>query len=114
MPELLNAVDVHVGARVRMTRLFRDVDIATLCRAVEISESQLGQLESGQCRFEATLLAKMARALNVRSSFFFEGLGLQALGAQAHSATLRIEAFEAANDNRGRRALQIVTRTFPA
>jgi transcriptional regulator with XRE-family HTH domain len=114
MSELLNAVDVHVGARVRMTRQFRDLDLATLSRAIEIAESHLAQLESGQRRFEAAVLAKIARALNVRSSFFFEGLSSQEFGAQTRGATLRIAPFDAANDNSERRRLQIVTPTAPA
>jgi len=72
--EMLNPVDVHVGARVRATRVFRNFELWELAAAVGIPSARLIQYEAGQARCLPEHLVAIARKLNVRGSFFFEGM----------------------------------------
>ena len=70
--ELLNPVDLHVGSRVRSTRVFRDLELWELATATGIAVSDLVSCEAAHMRFAPEHLAAIATTLQVPSSFFFE------------------------------------------
>jgi transcriptional regulator with XRE-family HTH domain len=67
------AVDVHVGNRVRMRRLMLDMSQETLGEALGISFQQVQKYEKGKNRISASRLQHIARLFQVQVSFFFEG-----------------------------------------
>lgn len=54
-----------------------------LARQVEVSTSQIEQFETGEQRVSARLLWKIAFALNVSITKFFDGLGVPSKSATA-------------------------------
>ncbi len=67
-------VDVHVGARIRMRRRFLGLTQQTLAESLGLTFQQVQKYERGANRVSASKLHEIARALQVRASFFFEGL----------------------------------------
>lgn len=65
----INRVDVHVGGRVRRTRMFRGYTRDELARANGVGEPLLQAYERGASRIEAHSLADIARVLDVQPSF---------------------------------------------
>jgi transcriptional regulator with XRE-family HTH domain len=68
------AVDVHVGARVRMRRRFLGISQQALAAELGITFQQVQKYERGANRVSASKLFEIARALDAPVSFFFEGL----------------------------------------
>jgi transcriptional regulator with XRE-family HTH domain len=80
-----NPIDVHVGRRIRMRRLFLGMSQGTLAKALGVSFQQVQKYESGANRVSASRLSAMADALRVPISFFFADLpadGAQRSGKQ--------------------------------
>ena len=68
-----NQTDVHIGKRIRMLRLTRNLsqtDMATRCG---ITFQQIQKYERGANRVGAGRLQEMANLLGVTPAFFFEG-----------------------------------------
>jgi transcriptional regulator with XRE-family HTH domain len=99
MIEFLNPVDVHVGARMRASRDFRNLELWELATAAKISTSRLIEYELGRTRCLPEHLAAIAEALNLRSSFFFEGLRKKVLGARLPASKPIIARALLVNDN---------------
>ena len=68
------AVDMHVGARVRMRRKFLGVSQQSLAARLGITFQQVQKYERGANRVSASKLYEIAHALEAPVSFFFEGL----------------------------------------
>jgi transcriptional regulator with XRE-family HTH domain len=68
------AVDMHVGARVRMRRRFLGVSQQALAGRLGITFQQVQKYERGANRVSASKLYEIARALEAPVSYFFEGL----------------------------------------
>ncbi len=68
------AVDVHVGARIRMRRRFLGLNQTALASALGLTFQQVQKYERGANRVSASKLYDIARSLRVTISFFFEGL----------------------------------------
>jgi transcriptional regulator with XRE-family HTH domain len=68
------AVDMHVGARVRMRRRFLGVSQQALAARLGITFQQVQKYERGANRVSASKLYEIARSLETPISFFFEGL----------------------------------------
>jgi transcriptional regulator with XRE-family HTH domain len=68
-----NAIDRHVGKRLRQLRLARDMDLPTLGGLLGVSAPRLLQFEEGRERISAQLMRQLAKILNVSPSQFFEG-----------------------------------------
>ena len=68
------AVDVHVGARIRMRRRFLGLNQTALASALGLTFQQVQKYERGSNRVSASKLYDIARTLKVTISFFFEGL----------------------------------------
>ena len=69
----LEAIDRHVGGRVRMRRLMLELSQTELGRALGVTYQQVQKYESGSSRVSASSLQGLTRALGVPISFFFEG-----------------------------------------
>lgn len=68
-------VDVHVGKRIRHRRWLMGITQQQLAEAVGIKFQQIQKYETGMNRVSASRLWDIAEALTVPVSFFFEGLG---------------------------------------
>ena len=68
-----NPVDVHVGKRIRMGRLFLDMNQETLANALGLTFQQVQKYEHGANRVSASRLSATADILGVPISFFFDG-----------------------------------------
>ena len=72
--EAPNAVDVHVGSRIRMRRQLLGMSQEQLGKAIGLTFQQIQKYEHGTNRVSASRLYDMAEALEVPISFFFEEL----------------------------------------
>jgi transcriptional regulator with XRE-family HTH domain len=73
-PRSPNAVDIHVGARIRMRRKMLNVSQEHLADSLKLTFQQVQKYERGANRVSASKLYEIARTLQVPVSFFFEGL----------------------------------------
>jgi transcriptional regulator with XRE-family HTH domain len=69
-----NPIDVHVGKRIRMRRLFLGMNQETLANALGLTFQQVQKYEGGANRVSASRLSAMADILGVPISFFFSEL----------------------------------------
>lgn len=82
--KLPDAVDVHVGRRVRLRRMMLGISQQKLGDALGISFQQVQKYEKGLNRMAASRLAQIARALSCSIGFLLEGLdGLETDGQTA-------------------------------
>jgi transcriptional regulator with XRE-family HTH domain len=68
-----NAIDNHVGARVRMRRLMLDLTQMQLADALKLTFQQVQKYEKGTNRISASRLHQLSHILHVPVPFFFEG-----------------------------------------
>jgi len=68
------AVDRHVGSRVRMQRLLSGMSQEKLGEACGITFQQIQKYEKGMNRMGASRLHQIARILQVPVEFFYEGV----------------------------------------
>jgi transcriptional regulator with XRE-family HTH domain len=68
-----DAVDRHVGSRVRMRRLMLGLSQGKLADQVELTFQQVQKYEKGTNRIGAGRLYQLSLILDVPVSFFFEG-----------------------------------------
>ena len=75
-----DAVDVHVGARIRLRRTLLGMNQTRLAEAVGLTFQQIQKYEKGSNRVSSSKLWQFSRALHVPVSFFFDDLpdGLRA------------------------------------
>lgn len=67
-------IDRHVGTRIRGRRIGMRISQTKLGQAIGVTFQQIQKYESGTNRVGASNLFKIAKALSVEVSFFFEGL----------------------------------------
>jgi len=67
-----NSTDVHIGKRIRMLRLARNLSQTDLAKRLGITFQQIQKYEKGTNRIGASRLQHIARVLSVPVSFFFE------------------------------------------
>jgi transcriptional regulator with XRE-family HTH domain len=67
-------IDIHVGSRVRERRKYRALSQGALAESIGVSYTQLQKYERGINRVAASTLVRLARALGVPVSYFFEGI----------------------------------------
>jgi transcriptional regulator with XRE-family HTH domain len=75
-----NAVDAHVGSRVRLRRKMLSVSQESLASALGLTFQQVQKYERGSNRISASKLYQIAKTLQVPVAFFFEGLADTATG----------------------------------
>lgn len=68
-----NAIDRHVGKRLRQLRLSRGVDLQELANTVGVTAPRLLQFEEGRERISAKLMRLLCKALDATPSEFFAG-----------------------------------------
>jgi transcriptional regulator with XRE-family HTH domain len=68
-----NAIDKHVGTRVRMRRLMLDLSQTQLADGLGLTFQQVQKYEKGTNRISASRLYQLSRILRVPVPFFFEG-----------------------------------------
>jgi transcriptional regulator with XRE-family HTH domain len=92
-----NAVDVHVGSRVRLRRTLLGMSQEKLGEAIGLTFQQVQKYERGANRIGASRLFDLSRVLDVPVSFFFEDMP-DAVAARspalARSGTEEQEDFE--------------------
>lgn len=76
-------IDQLIGHRICEWRRKAGMSKTELARQVEVSTSQIEQFETGEQRVSARLLWKIAFALNVSITKFFDGLGVPSKSATA-------------------------------
>ena len=69
-----NAVDVHVGKRVRLRRTLLGMSQEQLGASLNITFQQVQKYERGANRIGASRLHHMSEVLDVPISYFFEGI----------------------------------------
>lgn len=82
---MANAIDMHVGKRLRRRRRLLGLTQEQLGEAIGIRFQQIQKYECGANRVTASRLYELAVALNVPVNYFFEGL--QALSPPVPEAT---------------------------
>ena len=70
-----NAVDIHVGNRVRQRRTLMGLSQERLASALDLTFQQVQKYERGANRIGAGRLYELARALEVPVTFFFDEMG---------------------------------------
>lgn len=79
-----NAIDAHVGARLRQQRRFKRMRLERLAEQLGITFQQVQKYEKGTNRIGASRLFEAAAILGVSVQYFFEGLdGLNAEESKA-------------------------------
>jgi transcriptional regulator with XRE-family HTH domain len=74
-------IDRHVGTRIRGRRVGLRISQTKLGQAIGVTFQQIQKYESGTNRVGASNLFKIAQALGVEVSFFFEGLHPESLAS---------------------------------
>ncbi len=69
-----DAIDVHVGSRIRLRRTLRGMSQTTLGEAVGLTFQQIQKYERGANRVSASRLWQFAQVLDVPVSFFFDDM----------------------------------------
>lgn len=72
MPRRHDPIDAHVGQRLRLRRNMTGFSQEKLGEAVGVSFQMIQKYERGDCRVGASRLMKIATALNIPVSWFFE------------------------------------------
>jgi transcriptional regulator with XRE-family HTH domain len=75
MVDEINAVDKHIGARLRTRRIMLDLTQLQIAEALGVTFQQVQKYEKGEGRIGAGRLQRLCHRLRVPVSFFFEGLG---------------------------------------
>lgn len=102
-------IDIHVGAMIRARRKLLGISQTRLGEKLTVTFQQLQKYEKGTNRVSASMLARIAIALDVPISYFFEGSpapeDMQAMvsaeaSAEAEAAELRAMLFANSSDGR--------------
>jgi len=66
-----DSIDVRVGIQVRVIRKARGISLGVLASQIGVTYQQVQKYESGANRISASMLVRIARALQVRIGDFF-------------------------------------------
>jgi DNA-binding XRE family transcriptional regulator len=98
---MLERVDGVVGKRLRWRRKAMGLTLKDMAMVCDVRFQQIAKYEAGVSQMSAATLWKLARALNVDVSFFFEGLArLPAVTAAANTVDGQGAAAVTAADRR--------------
>jgi len=84
-----NAVDAHVGQRIRQRREWQNMSQTTLGEAIGVTFQQVQKYEKGVNRVGAGRLQQISKALKVEPSYFFEDT-LNKIRSEERSASNQI------------------------
>jgi transcriptional regulator with XRE-family HTH domain len=86
-PRKANALDAHVGIRLKERRLALGLSQYNLGDVAGIAEQQIQKYEVGKDRISASRLFLLARMLGVTTDWFFEGFRDTSEGAKPEGET---------------------------
>ena len=84
-----NPIDVHVGKRIRLRRLYLGMNQETLATGLGLTFQQVQKYEGGANRVSASRLSAMAEILGVPISYFFNELERADVPTTAQERQLR-------------------------
>ena len=93
-----NAIDIHVGARIRMRRTILGMSQEKLGEALGITFQQVQKYEKGTNRVGASRLQAIADTLKVAPAFFFEDAPGTGAASEATSEVSDIQQFLATGE----------------
>ncbi|WP_062118103.1 helix-turn-helix domain-containing protein [Aureimonas sp. AU40] len=67
-------IDIHLGKRIERRRLDQGRSLQSVAEDLGITYQQVRKYENGENRVSASTLYRLATALDVPTSFFFEGM----------------------------------------
>jgi transcriptional regulator with XRE-family HTH domain len=73
-PKRTNAIDAHIGGRIRVRRVACGLTRAELASRLGLTTKQFQKYESGEARVGATHLFEIADCLDIPVAYFFRGL----------------------------------------
>lgn len=79
-----NAVDVHVGSRIRLRRTLMGMSQTALADSVGLTFQQIQKYEKGGNRVSASRLWQFSQVLDVPVSFFFDDMPVEVLAERGH------------------------------
>ena len=85
-----NAIDEHVGSRVRMRRLMLDLTQMQLAEGLGLTFQQVQKYEKGTNRISASRLHSMSHILRVPVPFFFGWRRVTAFAGKSRAGQLAI------------------------
>ena len=85
----LNAIDRHVGSRLRTRRLFCQMSEEWLAGQLEVSLDKMAAFEKGSARISYEMLTQAAEMLDVPERYFYMGLGGAGGGPNKKKSWLR-------------------------
>ncbi|MFC0804469.1 MULTISPECIES: helix-turn-helix domain-containing protein [Sinorhizobium] len=107
------AVDMHVGHRIRMRRVWMSMTQTTLADQIGVTFQQVQKYEKGINRVGASRLQQIADALDVPPSYFFEevpGAGTNGFDRGAVQYQLQPEIIDFAASDEGLALIRAFTR----
>lgn len=84
-------VDVIVGRRLKARRRLLGLSQQRVAGACGVTFQQIQKYECASCRLSANMLWKLACALDVDISYFFEGMSRNEFGADGRGSRLGAE-----------------------
>lgn len=106
-------VDIHVGRRIRMRRVWMQVTQMALAEAIGVTFQQVQKYEKGTNRVGASRLQQIADALDAPVSYFFEdmpGAAADDDGDRSGQKTLQPEIVEFASSDEGLALIRAFSR----
>ena len=110
-----NAIDVHVGRRIRLRRTLLGLSQEKLGEALNITFQQVQKYERGSNRVSASRLWDIAQILDVPISFFFDDMTDDTAAnspRKVRSGTMPIDYEEKPNDPMARRETLELVRAY--
>ena len=110
-----NAIDVHVGRRIRLRRTLLGLSQEKLGEALNITFQQVQKYERGSNRVSASRLWDTAQILDVPISFFFDDMTDDTAAnspRKVRSGTMAIDYEEKPNDPMARRETLELVRAY--
>ncbi len=83
-----NAVDVHVGSRIRLRRTLMGMSQTALAESVGLTFQQIQKYEKGGNRVSASRLWQFGQVLDVPVSFFFDDMPAEILAERGHPGAM--------------------------
>lgn len=107
-------VDVHVGGRVRLRRVFLKYSQEKLANALGLTFQQIQKYERGANRISASKLYELSQVLEVPIPYFFEGV--EQVGGRVAAKGLEKEDMEAQSSDpdfmNQRETLQLISSFY--
>ncbi|PDT36657.1 MULTISPECIES: helix-turn-helix domain-containing protein [Sinorhizobium] len=110
-------VDIHVGRRIRMRRVWMEMSQTSLAKQVGVTFQQVQKYEKGTNRVGASRLQQIAEALEVPISYFFEdmpGAGSTGVDSGAVKSGLQPEIIDFASSKEGLALIRAFSRISDA